>query len=342
MLKRIANPINKYVMTKAILDFKVKVRNTRRHKLFIFTKRNGVGILLNMISSLFKKTLQTTKLGNALVHFQQNLDPTKQYFQQFVKAFNITTKTLGESFSDINKKGPLVIYANHPFSGIDGFALASEIEKVRPDVKVLAASFLENFPGLKDNAFIIKVIKRRKFIEENKKVYEAVNKHIRDGKALLIFPAGIVSSWSPDNCVYAIDGPWKNGFIRFGANSKLTQFLPVFIHGEPSLAYLKLRLKSRLLSNFFVIREFANQINTSMSFYLGKSIAIKQLETLNQSEKISYLRAKLYELGTSYFWGVKGRKQHLGVNYSLLAPLLTIFENRLLSLLDPAYLVQRN
>ena len=336
MLKKSNQAIRRYVLSKAILQFKLKSKNKSKHKLTLFSNANSIGILLNFIAFLFQRTLKIHLLKTAFTNFQKNLESKQSYFLKLKEAFKLELNTFGHSLEKINSKGPVIFYANHPFSGMDAFALAAEIERFRPDIKVLAASYLQHFPGFKAKSFIINVQDKVKFKAQNKKVYSAVNDHIRQGKALLIFPAGDVSELSKNNSLYAMDPPWLEGFIRFGMQSVHTKFIPIFIQGEPSKRYLNLRLKAKTLSNFYVLHEFANRINRKMNFIAGKSIPLNDLEGLDIQEKIMYLRAKLYGLGSSYYKSLNGNK--LIEEHCPKFPLLKQMESSLLQAVDAALL----
>ncbi len=311
-----------YLMKKAVIDVKVTEHNGNK-KLKIFTEDNYIGRILNKVSLLFNNKLGLEKLKYAIDRLQTSLAKSdRPYFEQFISSFRIKTKVVNGDFSKVKKTGPVVFYANHPLSGGDVFALMSEIEKVRPDVKVVVASFLESIPGLKNEAFVVNVLKGEEAKKYNKKMIEVINSHVREGKALLIFPAGSVSAWTPDNKIYAQDPIWKKGFIKFGEQSDDTTYHPIFVEGEPSEDYLKLREKSVNLSNAYIFKELSNQINSTLSFHLGNGIKLNKLKSFSYSEQISYFRGKLYNLGTNYFHRSKGHEKVINNEYSKEAPLV--------------------
>lgn len=49
----------------------------------------------------------------------------------------------------IPQEGPLVIAANHPFGLLEGLVLARLLDKVRPDVRILANSLLGFVPEMR-------------------------------------------------------------------------------------------------------------------------------------------------------------------------------------------------
>jgi putative hemolysin len=334
MLKNRTTAIRKYFLKKAILQYKLSPKKRAKQRLTLFTNTNGVGIGLNVVAFLLRRTLKIHQMKAAFARYTLNFESGQQYFRKLTDAFNIDLNSKGQSLSHVSKTGPVIFYANHPFSGMDAFALAAQIEKFRPDIKVLAASYLQHFPGFKDRSFIINVHDKEKNKDQNRAVYEKVNEHIREGKSLLIFPAGDVSELTRKNKVYALDPPWQDGLIRFGEQSGRTEFVPVFIQGEPSRKYLMLRLKAKILSNFYVLHEFANQINTQMCFYVGNGISLNDIAHLRLTEKVSYLRAKLYELGTNYYKSINGN--HLIAEHCPSFPLLKQMESSLMQAVDAA------
>ena len=334
MIRKQIRAAGLYVLARAKLEYRLKEYRNGKHRLFIFTRKNAVGVLLNSLFFIFQRPLKMKSLKNAMIRISKNQCKKLHYFEKLTEGFEINSTLNGHRLNKIPKKGPLIFYANHPFSGMDVFTLAAELIKVRPDLKILTASYLANFPGFKNWAFIIDVGADQKKKEKNKKVYLEINEHIRQGKSLLIFPAGYVSSWEGNNKFYAIDPPWKEGIIRFGQNAPDTSFIPVYIEGEPSKTFLKFHYRAKIMSNIYVIREFSNHMKTKMHFHFGHPINIKELADLNTEEKLGYLRATLYKMGTSYFTRTYGLKKSISPLHCKLFPYLTRFESDLMQLMN--------
>ena len=53
-----------------------------------------------------------------------------------------------QNVQEIPSQGPVLIIANHPLGGLEGIALAYEILKVRPDLRVLTNELLRLIPEL--------------------------------------------------------------------------------------------------------------------------------------------------------------------------------------------------
>jgi len=283
-------------MKISIVVFNWRKKAGKKGKFTLFCRKSFIGTVFNFVARFFAKTLHLNELGMAYERMQRDYDPSKRYFEQFVRAFQLTINVNRVQLASINNQSPVIFYANHPLSGIDAFAIASELEKIRDDIKVVAASYLASIPGIKDNAFIMNMGKSRKTKIKNRPILDEINKHIKEGKSLLIFPSGSVSRWFGKDKTYAIDPPWKKGIIHFGNQSKNTKYIPIFVNGEPSRKYLKLRQWSTFLSNFYVFREFARQIGSELHFKLGEEINKSDLLHLNMKEKLMHLRSKIYEM----------------------------------------------
>ncbi len=312
----------KYLMEKAVLDIRVVIKDGQR-RLKIFTESTAVGRFLNTVSGLFKNTLGLENLKNAIYRLQRNLKKMDgPYFAKLSQAFRLKAKITKGNFDNVPKDKPVIFYANHPLSGIDAFLMMKEIEQVRPDTKVIAASFLESIPGFAENAYIVNVLKTPEAREYNQEMIKIINQHVKEGKSLLIFPAGSVSRWDEGARTYAMDPEWKKGFIKFGEQSEETTYIPLFVEGEPSEAYLKTREKNVTLSNALIFKELSNQINSTVRFQVGEGIRLSDLHYFSYEEKISYLRAKLYDQGTEYFLKNKGEQAKISDQYSIEAPMV--------------------
>ncbi|MEN8249622.1 MAG: hypothetical protein ABFS32_11870 [Bacteroidota bacterium] len=331
MIKKSLKSFGRYLVKKIIIDIKVSENSKGERKLTFFTTKTFFGKVLNQGIKLFAKKLNLKDLEGIIYRIQKDLNPHKLYFKHTAKAFGFKIKVTGLPFSDVKKEGPIIFYANHPLSGADAFALASEIEKIRPDIKTIASTYVESIPGLRENSFVVNVFDGPDVRELNKKKFDMINKHISQGNSLLIFPAGSMSCWSDDNQVYALDPPWRVGIARIGEQSPDTVFIPVFVQGEPSDEYLNLRKKSPALASILVFKELARQKDGEIDFVVGEGISINELKDLSYQDKVDYLRASLYSLGTDYFKRSKGNDQIINENYSKEAPLVTNEEYNLMN-----------
>ncbi|MCE2816953.1 MAG: lysophospholipid acyltransferase family protein [Cryomorphaceae bacterium] len=115
----------------------------------------------------------------------------------------------------IPRSGGVVFAANHPLGAMDGLALLQTISSVRPDVRILGNALLERVEPLKP--YLIGVVPfdgpYRSPLASGRGLLEA-KAWVEQGGALIMFPAGEVSSWSvPRWGVH--DRPWPSTSQRF-------------------------------------------------------------------------------------------------------------------------------
>lgn len=289
------------LMRKVIIDVKVVEKNGKQ-TLKLFSEKFLAGKVLNIIVKFIGIFVDLTTLGLVLERMNTSLKKSNEsYFKQAIDAFKITVKTKGLDFSHVKKSGPAIFYANHPLCGADVFVVMSEIEKVRPDVKVVVATFLENFPGLKDKCFVVNnLVGDTNAKSYNQEVIQKINKHIADGGALLVFPAGALSTWVDNDRSYAKDIEWRKGFIKFGEAHPETDYYPIFVEGEPSQTHLKLRAFNKHIANAYVFKDLTNQVGTTATIHLASPIKLATISDQSYKYQISYLRNSLYDVGSNY------------------------------------------
>ncbi len=136
-------------------------------------------------------------------------------------------------------QGPLVLAANHPFGGMEFFALVGIMEAIRPGGwRFLANPLVTRVPGF-EHAFI-PLDPLNSGSPVNRRGLAAAMGHLREGGLLGLFPAGRVSLREKPGWTVT-DLPWSDHAVRLagtarasiaivhvpGANSRLFQRIPV-------------------------------------------------------------------------------------------------------------------
>ena len=60
----------------------------------------------------------------------------------------------------IPEKGKIVLVANHPFGGIEGIIMGAILQRVRPDVKIMANYLLSAIPEMRDLFIFVDPVRR--------------------------------------------------------------------------------------------------------------------------------------------------------------------------------------
>jgi putative hemolysin len=124
---------------------------------------------------------------------------------------------------------------------------------------------------------------------------KAIEKHLHDGGALIIFPAGEVSRFSPRGIR---DGRWKNGFIKF-AEKTGAPIVPVHINARNSLFFYAMSLMARPLSTLMLVDEMFKQASGQCHLTIGHAVSAEALKELplHAGGKSRLLRKHVYKLG---------------------------------------------
>lgn len=134
--------------------------------------------------------------------------------------------------------GNVTIAANHPLGGLDGMALIKAVGEIRPDVHFFVNDILKNINNYED--VFIAVNKLGAASAGSLRTMEEI---FRQGGAVLIFPAGLVSR-KQDGLVR--DLAWKKSFVTQAVDHR-RMIVPTFIEGQNSkffynFAYWRKRL----------------------------------------------------------------------------------------------------
>lgn len=185
---------------------------------------------------------KATKVYRWLPRFAINWLKRKLHEEEINHAMNVLKDERGLEF---NKKGlemlgakveavhaenvPLTehvtIAANHPLGGLDGMALIKAVGEIRPDVHFFVNDILKNITNYGD--VFVAVNKLGAASAGSLRTMEQI---FREGGAVLIFPAGLVSR--KQNGLVR-DLSWKKSFVTQAIDHK-RMVVPTYIEGENS------------------------------------------------------------------------------------------------------------
>ncbi len=181
-----------------------------------------------------------------------------------------------EGLENVPKEGGCIVAANHPIGGLDGMAFMQVIGKVRKDQKFIVNDVLMNLKNLDD--LFVGVNKHGKNTTE---ILDQIDSYYASDKALLIFPAGLVSRKQNDGLIR--DLVWKKSFI-VKAKKYERNIIPVHIAGRNSDFFYNLaKWRGRLgikanLEMFYLMDEMYHQLGKNIHVKIGKPISYKVLD----------------------------------------------------------------
>ena len=191
--------------------------------------------------------------------------------------------------------GPCIVVANHPHGMLDGLIVMQLLALVRPDFKVMANHFLARFTQLIPLFFQINPFGGKAAIRHNIATARAATTWLEDGKMLMVFPGGEVSSLSRGEW-HVSDPAWDEGVARFAEKSG-APVVPMHIGGRNSALFQLAGLVNPNLRTALLVREMMNKRGTTIDVRFGRAIAPSLLESLDGRAAVTrYLRTKTYLL----------------------------------------------
>ena len=156
--------------------------------------------------------------------------PDSYFWRDALDRLKIKLVVKKDSESDIPKTGRLLIIANHPFGVIDGVALCAMVSEARSDYRILTHRVLRQAPAVMNNILPIDFDEDEKALLNNLKTRKDAVSHLKDGGAVIIFPAGAISL-SPKFVDKAVDTDWKN-FVAKMASVPDTTIMPFILKAK--------------------------------------------------------------------------------------------------------------
>jgi putative hemolysin len=206
---------------------------------------------------------------------------------------NTSVTVRGEE--NIPHTGKVIFAANHPLGGLDGIAFLKAVGEYREDVLFLVNDILMNVENLKE--LFVPVNKVGK---NPRQATEKIEQAYRSDKAILIFPAGLVSR--------KIDGSvqdllWRKSFIAKSIAYERS-IVPVYIDGKNSrffynFANWRKRLGIKVnLEMMLLPKEMFRQRNKTIEITFGKPILYTYFTPDKSHADWAFeVRKKVYSLG---------------------------------------------
>lgn len=237
---------------------------------------------LNRLDHLYRRARQQTGEGDFLDAALATLD--------------VRTNIDPQQLSRVPGTGPLIVVSNHPFGGIEGMALAQALRRQRPDLRILANHLLGRIPELDPLMIHVDPFGGATARQRNQAPLRRALGWLRDGGALLVFPAGAVSHWHLSQRAVT-DPPWQPAVAWLARRSRAA-VLPVFVDGRNGALFQLAGLVSPQLRTALLVRELLRSRRSELRVTLGRPIDADELDRLgDDAECTAWLRLRVYALG---------------------------------------------
>ena len=222
--------------------------------------------------------------------------PAERFCERALEILGVRARVSDADLSLVPAAGPLIVVANHPFGGVDGLILLAMLQRVRPDVKVLANRVLARVPELGPNSLFVDAFGGPGAAARNAGSLKAAMTWVRGGGVLGVFPAGEVSHFSLRRR-HVADPEWNATVGRLALLTGAT-VLPVFFAGRNSLLFQAAGVMHPRLRTAMLPRELLRMRGRRVDVRIGTPIPPERLARFNSGADVTtYLRVRTYLLG---------------------------------------------
>ncbi|MDJ0754023.1 MAG: lysophospholipid acyltransferase family protein [Ardenticatenaceae bacterium] len=200
--------------------------------------------------------------------------------------------------AQIPAEGPIVFVANHPYGVLDGLTICYLASRVRQNFKILINSALCREERIEEYLLPIDFSETKEAVLRNIQSKREAMQTLKDGGAIVIFPAGGISTTlRPLGRGPVVDLEWKLFMAKMVKMSKAV-VVPIFFHGQNGRMFQFVSRLSLTLRLSLILREVNKQRGGVLKVTIGDPMYFEELAHLKGREQLTlYLRKTVYELG---------------------------------------------
>ena len=211
--------------------------------------------------------------------------------EEFGISFEIDEKEL----ELIPPEGAFIITSNHPFGAAEGMILMYIIGSLRPDIKFLTNFMLSHIPNIREFFFPVNPFSDNPDFAKSYSGLKMAVEHLKNGKALMLFPAGEVST-TYGGSLTVEDKEWQPTVIKLVSNVNVP-VVPVYIHGSNSNVFHYIGRVHPMLRTLVLPRELLNKKGKTIKVRIGKPVSQNEIGDYKNVKALgSFLRARSYAL----------------------------------------------
>jgi len=186
--------------------------------------------------------------------------------------------------------GPLIVVANHPTGALDGLVLLALMSRRRADVRLIANDWLEAIRPVAAELLPVRTFSDGR-VANVRPLRDAV-RWLRDGGALIVFPAGAVSHLHATTGI-VVDPTWHDGAARLARLAGAT-VVPCHLSGRNSALFQTAGLFSPWLRTALLPRELLGQRGARVRVRVGRPLEPSVIAGLDVGELTRRLREVVY------------------------------------------------
>jgi putative hemolysin len=240
------------------------------------------------------------QLERLYVNIQHLPAPKPSFWAAAMTQLGLNIQFNHDKLMQAPKTGALIVIANHPYGVLDGLTAGYLVEKIRPDFKILASAVLAQVPEINPFLLAVDLSNRPEAQANNMATRRLTLEHLKNGGALIIFPAGLIST-SPDRFgqQVATDPAWgtfTSKLIKRTLAHAPIKVLPIFFHGQNGRLFQIVSHISRTFRLALIFHEVKARIGTNVRVEIGDIIESEALVLMDNKNLIESLRQITYAL----------------------------------------------
>jgi putative hemolysin len=246
---------------------------------------------------LVEKVTGQPKLKRMYVHNQRFPRAGEDFWQAAVRSLELDVRYDAHALAAVPKTGPVVFVANHPYGVLDGIVMAWLVSRARPDFLVLTHIVLTRAPEAAPFILPIDFSGAEGAEQTNLASRAAARAHLAKGGAVVVFPAGAIST-TPDKFGSrpAVDGRWQPFVSQLIQRSKAT-VVPIWFGGQNSRLFQIASHVSLTLRLSLIFHEVKTRIGTALPVAIGAPISFASLAAIKDRQALADdLRERVYAL----------------------------------------------
>ncbi len=236
------------------------------------------------------------KVQRLYERYLRERDADDNFWQSAVDYLRLTVTYDAVRLAAMPATGPLIVIANHPFGVIDGIAIGYLVSRVRNDMKVIAHAALGRAHVFRPYLIPIEFDGSSSALRSNVASKRAALQTLDDGGALIVFPAGRVST---ADTVFgaARETPWKL-FTAKLVEASGAPVVPIFFEGQNGPMFQFVSKFSDTLREALILREVVRRIGGEVSARIGDPLSPESLTGLpSRQALLDHLRDAVVSLG---------------------------------------------
>jgi putative hemolysin len=246
---------------------------------------------------LVERATGQPELKRLYLDSRRNRRPSESFWTIAVRALALNVLYDAAALQRLPRSGPTVFVANHPYGVLDGLVISWLVQQVRSDFLVLTNAVLLRAEEVRDFVLPIDFSVSPEAQAMNVASRAAARAHLAKGGAVVVFPAGAVST-APDRLgrLPAVDAPWQPFVAQLVQRSRAT-VVPIWFGGQNSRLFQIASHVSQTLRLSLLFHEVRSRIGTNLPVAIGEPIPFAAIADIKDRQATAdYLRARTYDL----------------------------------------------